>query len=103
MICFIDSFNLLNSNQSGFLSGLNTFEALIDFLDKVYDDINQNRVLLTIFLDFSKASDIIDHEILLKNCIYIVLEGKVWMGFALFYVIDLNLSILTTSVHVHWM
>ena len=70
MICFINRFNLLNNNRFGFLAGQNTFDALTDFLDKVYDTINQNRVILTIFLDFSKAFDTVDHEILLKKNVF---------------------------------
>ena len=61
MICFINSFNLLNSNKFGFLAGQNTSDALIEYLDKGYDAINRNRVLLTIFSDFSKAFDTVDH------------------------------------------
>ena len=66
-MCFIDRFNLLNTNQFGFLAGQNSADALTEFLDKAYDVINQNRVLLTVFLDFAKAFDTIDHEILLKK------------------------------------
>ena len=71
MICFIKIFNLLKSNQFGFLAGQNTSDALTESLGKAYDAINQKRVLLTIFLDFSKAFDTVDHEILLKKKIYL--------------------------------
>ena len=67
MICFINRLNLLNNNQFWFLAGQNTSDALTEFLNRAYDAINQNTVLLTIFLDFSKASDTVDHEILLKK------------------------------------
>ena len=67
MTNFIDKFNLIGRNQFGFLAGHNTSDALLEFLDKAYDAINQNKVLLAIFLDFSKAFDTVDHEILLKK------------------------------------
>ena len=70
MICCINRFNLLNSNQFGFLARPNTSDAAIEFLDKAYDAINQSRVLLIIFLDFPKAIDTIDHEILLTKLYY---------------------------------
>ena len=60
-MCFKDRFNLLNSNHFGFLAGQNTSDALTEFLDKAYDAINQNRVLLTVFLDFFNAFDTVDH------------------------------------------
>ena len=70
MICFINRYNLLNTNQYGFSAGQNAFDALTDLLDKAYDAIDQNRVLLTTFLDFSKAFDTVDHEITLKKMYY---------------------------------
>ena len=76
MMCFISRFNLLNTNQFGFLAGQNTLDSLTEFLDKAYDAINQNRVLLTVFLDFSKAFDTVDHEILLKKLYFYGFRGK---------------------------
>ena len=46
-------------------------------MDKAYDAVNQNRVLLTIFLDFSKPFDTVDHETLLKNLYYYDFRGKI--------------------------
>ena len=65
----MNRFNILTSNQFGFLAGKNTSDALTEPLDKVYDAINQNSVLLIIFLDFSKAFDTVDHETLLKKIV----------------------------------
>ena len=64
MICFLTRFNLLNTYQFGFLAGQNTSDAPTVFLDEAYDAINLNRVLLTAFLDYSKAFDTVDHETL---------------------------------------
>ena len=66
-MCFRNRFNLLKTHQFGFLAGQNTVDALTEFLDRAYDAINQNRVLLTVFLDFSKALDTVDHETFLKK------------------------------------
>ena len=84
-MCFISRFNLLNTNQIRFLAVQNTSDALTGFSDKAYDTINQNRVLLTVFLYFSKAFDTVDHEILLKKCITMASEVEVWTGFVLFF------------------
>ena len=64
MMCLISRFNLLNTNQFGFLAGKNSSDAPTESLDKAYDAINQNRVLLTVVLDFSKTFDTVDHEII---------------------------------------
>ena len=63
MNCFINRFNLPNSNQFGFLAGKNTYDAQTEFLDKAYDAIIQNRVFLTIFLDLSKAFNTVGQEV----------------------------------------
>ena len=72
MMWFINRYNLLNSNQFGFLAWQNTSDALteFEFLNKAYDVINQNRVLLTVFLVFSKTPDTVDHEILQRKLYY---------------------------------
>ena len=67
MMNFISKFKLLNRNQFGFIASHNTADALLEFLDNAYDAINSNEVLLAIFLDFSKAFDTVDHQILLKK------------------------------------
>ena len=48
----------------------NTSDAHTELLDKAYHGISQNSFLLTTFLDFSKALDEVDHEVLLKKLYY---------------------------------
>ena len=74
MICFINRFKLLNTDKLGFLAGQNTSDAPTEFFDKTYDAIDQNRFFLTISLDFTKAFDTADHEILLKKYFTMALE-----------------------------
>ena len=62
MICFI-----LKTNEFGFSSGQNTSDAPTDLLDKAYDAIKQNCVLLGIFLGFSKAFNTVIHMILVEK------------------------------------
>ena len=104
IMCFINRFNLINTNQFGFLAGQNTADAVTEFLDETCDAINQNRVLLTLFLDFSKAFDTVDHEIfLMKNYITMASEVKVWTDFAIFQAIDHSLMKLNGNVLLLWM
>ena len=74
MMCFINRFNLLNTDQLGFLAGQDTSDAYAKFLDKAYDANNQNRILLTGFLDFINAFDTDDHEILRKKNVLLRLQ-----------------------------
>ena len=74
MVNFINRFKQLNNNQVWFLSGQNISEALTEILDETYDAINQNSVVVTKYLEFSKAFDTVDREFLLKN-VLLLLQG----------------------------
>ena len=56
---FNNKSNALNFNQFRFIHDLNTSDALMEFLDNVYEAMK--KVLLAIFLDSSKAADAVDH------------------------------------------
>ena len=60
-----------SSSQYGGKSGTNTTHALIDFLHNAHMAVNNGHQLRSLFLDYKKAYDHIDHNIVLrklKNC-----------------------------------
>ena len=60
-------YNILYENQFGFQKHKSTSDAILKFTDFCYSAINNQEVTLSVFLDFSKAFDTIDHDILLKK------------------------------------
>ena len=46
-------------------SSKNPIDAILEFLDNLYDSLNNNQHHLAIYLDFYKAFDTISHEILM--------------------------------------
>ena len=66
----INNLNALMSYQFRFIQPHNTSDALIEFLDNAYGDLNKAKVLQAIFLDFSTTLDTVDHETLLRKLVF---------------------------------
>jgi retron-type reverse transcriptase len=63
----IDKNKILSKHQYGFRKNRSTEHAIIDFVDKITKAIDKGKYSVGIFLDLSKAFDIINHRILIKN------------------------------------
>ena len=64
MIDFIERFNILSQTQNGFRKGMGTENALIDFVDFIHKGLTKKQNVGAIFMDLSKAFDLMDHNIL---------------------------------------
>ena len=62
---FLEKFNILTPKQFGFRKGKSTVQAVMDQLKFVYDNLDLGNTVVSIFMDFSKAFDCLDHTILL--------------------------------------
>ena len=59
--------NILTPNQFGFRKNLSTLDALIHFTELMYDALNNRKTCLNVLIDFSKAFDTVNHDILLRK------------------------------------
>ena len=59
--------NLLFTSQHGFRRNHSTETATLEFIDKIFKHLDENRTPISIFLDLSKAFDTLDHDILLQK------------------------------------
>ena len=65
MIIFLTKFKLLNENQYGFRPSRSTTQAILDNLNFVYNSLDSDNIVISLFLDFSKTFDVVDPNLLL--------------------------------------
>ncbi|CAL4210788.1 unnamed protein product, partial [Meganyctiphanes norvegica] len=69
--------NLINQEQHGFVPGRSTQSQLLVHYKDIYEAMEEGVRVDTIFLDFSKAFDKVDHSILLKKVAKHGIKGKI--------------------------
>ena len=74
--------NLFFYSQYGFLPDHSTELACMELVDKIYKDLDQKRMPLSIFMDLSKAFDTLDHTILKEKLKYYGVTGTALKWFS---------------------
>ena len=67
LINFIDKFNIITKHQYGYQRHKSTRSLLENFSEDVRRSLNKNWSVLAVYIDFSKAFDTIDINILLRK------------------------------------
>ena len=57
----------LNQNQHGFLPRKSCTTQMVDFVDTLSSSINENIRVDTVYFDFAKAFDSVNHDIILNK------------------------------------
>ena len=74
---YLEKRHLIYSKQFGFRSHHSTVHAVLSIIDKVQKAIEDREYSCGIFLDFSKAFDTVNHEILIKKLEFYGIRGIV--------------------------
>ena len=64
---FLSTNNILYEKQFGFRNQHSTNHALIEITEKIKQGCDSGKFVCGVFLDFQKAFDTVNHDILLKN------------------------------------
>ena len=64
---YLEINKILFPNQFGFRNKMSTNQAILNHLQFLYDNLDAGNIVFSIFLDFRKAFDCVDHKILLSK------------------------------------
>ena len=78
LLDYLESNGLLSCNQHGFRKGCSCLSELLAHFNHLYENLANNHDSDTVYLDFSKAFDKVDHELLLKKLTLYGIKGKVF-------------------------
>ena len=62
-------------DQFGFRAGRTTSQSCVGLLQHLYDNLDQGNLVVSIFLDFCKAFDSVNHNILMDKLRFYGLRG----------------------------
>ena len=72
---FLSSMNILCDKQFGFREGNSTAFALTTFVDMITEAMDKKEAVISVFVDVSKAFDVLSHDILLNKLFHYGVRG----------------------------
>ena len=77
LVDYLNKNNLLPEDQHGFISGRSTLSQLLNHMEEAIRAWEVEKVTDTVYLDFAKAFDKVDHDILCHKLKNLGINGKV--------------------------
>ena len=78
LVNFLEENYILNPNQHGFRRGRSCLSELLAHYEEILENANNGKGTDTVYLDFAKAFDKVDHCLLLKKLKAIGIKGKLF-------------------------
>ncbi len=86
LIHYLKGINFQYVYQYGFTKGQSTEDALLNFVNNVYDSMNKDCKTTGVFVDFKKAFDLVNHEVLLGKMENVGIRGVALQWFRSFLI-----------------
>ena len=77
LMSYLSKQKILNDRQFGFRPGLSTFDAINLFTSDLYNALDNHKSIISIYIDFSKAFDTVDPDILVDKLQHYGIRGCV--------------------------
>ena len=74
---FLENSNSLYKLQFGFRKKYSTTHALIDIIENINQSLDEKKVACGVFVDFQKAFDTVNHDILLNKLTHLGINGSI--------------------------
>ena len=87
MLNFIDKYNIISSTQFGFRKKLSTETALLSLTDYIHNGLTLKHNVGAIYMDLSKAFDVMNHDILKLKLEHYGFRGN-FLNFLMSFVCD---------------
>jgi len=75
LVSFFKLHNVFSPCQFGFRANSSTSDAILQFLNKLYESLDARKLSIAVFLDFSKAFDTVSHRILIRKLEHLGVRG----------------------------
>ena len=81
LMSFLETQKILYHKQLGFRTQHSTYMAIMILLDKLINSIENGEIVVGVYLDFSKAFDTVDHDIILTKLYHYGIRGNALQWF----------------------
>ena len=78
---FLEKYEILSSTQFGFRNGRGTAQAIVRHTCDIYENLDRNDLVFSLYLDFKKDFDSVDHDILLDKLLHYGIRGDPYCWF----------------------